>query len=119
MGKSFDLICVGMALVDSLIRGFDPEPVSAAGYRAVSGTLSAGGEAVNEAVAAAKAEIEIFVVDDKEFTVFKVMHPHVHLSVFGNRRRIRQDLVAARHPFGVGKQHKVRDKTDHRLRVDA
>ena len=54
MGKSFDLICVGMALVDSLIRGFDPEPVSAAGYRAVSGTLSAGGEAVNEAVAAAK-----------------------------------------------------------------
>ena len=54
MEKSFDLICIGMALVDSLIRGFDPEPVSASGYRAESGTLSAGGEAVNEAVAAAK-----------------------------------------------------------------
>ena len=54
MEKNFDLICIGMALVDSLIRGFDPEPVSASGYRAESGTLSAGGEAVNEAVAAAK-----------------------------------------------------------------
>ena len=54
MKKDFDIICVGMALVDSLIRGFDPEPVSAAGYRAESGTLSVGGEAVNEAMAAAK-----------------------------------------------------------------
>lgn len=52
--KSFDLICAGMALVDSLIKGFNPEPVSASGYLAVSGTLSAGGEAVNEAIAAAK-----------------------------------------------------------------
>ena len=39
-----------MALVDSIIRGFDPEPVSASGYRAESGSLNAGGEAVNEAV---------------------------------------------------------------------
>ncbi len=50
----YDLICIGMALVDSIIRGFDPEPVSASGYRAESGSLNAGGEAVNEAVAAAK-----------------------------------------------------------------
>ncbi len=49
-----DLICIGMALVDSIIRGFDPEPVSASGYRAESGTLNVGGEAVNEAMAAAK-----------------------------------------------------------------
>ena len=54
MERSFDLVCIGTALVDSLIRGFDPEPVSASGYRAESGALSAGGEAVNEAVAAAK-----------------------------------------------------------------
>ena len=52
--RGIDLICIGMALVDSIIRGFDPEPVSASGYRAVSGSLNAGGEAVNEAVAAAK-----------------------------------------------------------------
>ena len=50
----FDVICAGMALVDSIIRGFDPRPVSASGYRAVSGSLNAGGEAVNEAAAAAK-----------------------------------------------------------------
>lgn len=49
-----DLICIGMALVDSIIKGFDPEPVSASGFRAASGTLSVGGEAVNEAVTAAK-----------------------------------------------------------------
>lgn len=49
-----DLICIGMALVDSIIRGFDPRPVSASGYRAVSGSLNVGGEAVNEAMAAAK-----------------------------------------------------------------
>ena len=50
----YDIICIGMALVDSIIRGFDPEPVSASGYRADSGSLNAGGEAVNVSVAAAK-----------------------------------------------------------------
>ena len=50
----YDLICIGMALVDSIIRGFDPSPVSASGYRAESGSLCAGGEAVNASVAAAK-----------------------------------------------------------------
>ena len=52
--KKYDLLCVGMALVDSIIRGFDPEPVSASGYRAESGSLNPGGEAVNVSVAAAK-----------------------------------------------------------------
>ncbi len=50
----FDLICVGTALVDSIIKGFIPEPISASGYIAASASLAAGGEAVNEAVAAAK-----------------------------------------------------------------
>ena len=50
----YDLICIGMALVDSIIRGFNPKPVSASGYVAESGSLNAGGEAVNEAIAAAK-----------------------------------------------------------------
>ena len=52
--KNTDIICIGMALVDSIIKGFDPEPVSASGFTAVSGTLNVGGEAVNEASAAAK-----------------------------------------------------------------
>ncbi len=50
----YDIICIGTALVDSIIKGFDPEPVSASGYRARSGELHIGGEAVNEAAAAAK-----------------------------------------------------------------
>ena len=54
MERRYDLICVGTALVDSIIKGFDPTPVSAAGYRAESGSLSVGGEAVNAAMAAAK-----------------------------------------------------------------
>ena len=61
MAQKADILCIGVALVDSIIRGFDPEPVSASGYRAVSGSLKVGGEAVNHAVAAArlgmKAEI--------------------------------------------------------------
>ncbi len=50
----YDLICIGMALVDSIIRGFDPKPVSASGYLAESCSLNPGGEAVNEAAAASK-----------------------------------------------------------------
>ena len=54
MEKNYDIICVGVALVDSIIKGFDPTPISASGYRAVSGSLNVGGEAVNEAIAAAR-----------------------------------------------------------------
>ena len=62
------IICIGTALIDSIIRGFDPEPVSAAGYRAESCSLNAGGEAVNEAIALAKlgvvAKILCFLGED-------------------------------------------------------
>ena len=50
----YDVICIGTALVDSIIRGFDQKPVSAAGYLADSAALHVGGEAVNEAIAASK-----------------------------------------------------------------
>ena len=51
--RKFDIVCIGLAIVDSMIRGFDPEPVIS-GYRAESGSLNAGGDAVNESVASAK-----------------------------------------------------------------
>ena len=54
MDRALDILCIGMALVDSIIRGFDPRPVSEAGFRAESGSLNVGGEAVNEAMAAAR-----------------------------------------------------------------
>ena len=62
MEHSFDLICIGTALVDSIIRGFDPEPISASGYRAASGSLNVGGEAVNEAMAAAKLGVRTAIL---------------------------------------------------------
>lgn len=58
----FDVICTGMALVDSIIRGFDPNPISASGYIAASGSLNVGGEAVNEAIAAAKLGLKTGIV---------------------------------------------------------
>ena len=52
--SKYDILFIGTAIVDSIIRGFDPEPVSAAGYRADSGSLHTGGEAVNGSITAAK-----------------------------------------------------------------
>ena len=62
MAKKYDVVCVGMALVDSIIKGFDPEPVSASGYRAESASLNVGGEAVNEAMAASKLGLKTGIV---------------------------------------------------------
>ena len=50
----YDIVCIGMAILDSIIKGFDPEPVSATGFRAESGSINVGGDAVNEAIASAK-----------------------------------------------------------------
>ena len=52
--SKYDILFIGTAIVDSIIRGFDPEPVSATGYRAESGSLHIGGEAVNGSITAAK-----------------------------------------------------------------
>lgn len=50
----YDIVFIGTAILDSVIKGFDPEPVSPAGYRAESGSINAGGEGVNGSIAAAK-----------------------------------------------------------------
>lgn len=52
--RKYDIVCIGLAIMDSIIRGFDPEPVSATGFRAESGSLNVGGDAVNEAIALTK-----------------------------------------------------------------
>ncbi len=54
MEKKLDLLCIGTAIADCIIKGFDPEPVSAAGFRAESCSVNPGGEALNESVTAAK-----------------------------------------------------------------
>ena len=62
MGKKYDMICAGMALVDSIIKGFDPKPVSASGFRAESGSLNVGGEAVNESITASKLGMHVAIL---------------------------------------------------------
>ncbi len=52
--KKYDLLCIGTAIVDVILKGFESQPVSPTGYRAGSTSLHVGGEAVNEAVTAAK-----------------------------------------------------------------
>ena len=49
-----DIVFIGTAILDSVIKGFDPEPVSVAGFRAESGSINAGGEGVNGSIASAK-----------------------------------------------------------------
>ena len=52
--SKYDIVFIGTAIVDAILKGFDPQPISATGYRADSCSLHAGGEAVNGAIAAAK-----------------------------------------------------------------
>ena len=50
----YDIVFIGTAILDSVIKGFDPEPVSVAGFRAESGSINAGGEGVNGSIASSK-----------------------------------------------------------------
>ena len=49
-----DIVFIGTAVMDSIIKGFEPEPISVTGYRAEGCSLNIGGEAVNGAIASAK-----------------------------------------------------------------
>lgn len=60
--KKYDLVCIGVSLVDSIIKGFNPEPISKAGFFAESGTLSVGGEAINQSVTASKLGLKAAIV---------------------------------------------------------
>ena len=60
--KKYDLVCIGVSLVDSIIKGFNPNPISKAGFFADSGTLSVGGEAVNQSVTASKLGLKTAIV---------------------------------------------------------
>lgn len=62
MATDKKVMCIGMALVDSIIKGFDKDPISASGYRAVSGSLNVGGEAVNEAMASLKLGVDTSIL---------------------------------------------------------
>ena len=116
-----DVICIGTALIDSIIRGFDPVPVSASGYTAESGSLNAGGEAVNEALAFAKLGTDVGILCylgedaagsfveseltkqgvDTKLIVWEKEHPTPVTSMFVNKDGTRMSVtnLAHRHNF--------------------
>lgn len=119
MNPTPEIICVGMALVDSIIKGFDPEPVSASGFRAVSGSLNVGGEAVNEAVAAAKLGMRTAILcslgeDDAGYIIEKSLrrsgvntdfivrsgeHPTPVTTMFVNEDGTRKSITSQAHAY--------------------
>ena len=116
-----DVICIGTALIDSIIRGFDPVPVSASGYIADAGSLNAGGEAVNEAMAFAKLGTKVGILCflgedaagafvegelkrygvDTGLIVWEKDHPTPVTSIFVNKDGTRMSVtnLAHRHNF--------------------
>ena len=126
MAQKHDILCMGTALVDSIIKGFDPEPVSASGYRAISGSLNVGGEAVNEAITAAKlgahtaiycflgeddagnmieAALKRFGVDT-EYILHTSGHPTPVTTMFVNEDGTRRSITNEAHKYNF---HPERD----------
>ena len=56
--NKYDVVCAGTALADLIIKGFDPKPVSKGRFLSESAALHVGGEALNEAVAAARLSLD-------------------------------------------------------------
>ena len=117
--KRLDIVCMGMALVDSIIKGFDPEPVSASGFCAQSGSLNVGGEAVNEAVSAARLGMKTGIVCslgedgaadmilsqlrkddvDTEGVLRSAEHPTPVTTMFVNSDGTRKSITNASHKY--------------------
>ena len=56
------VVCVGTVILDCVVRGFDPVPISETGYKAESTGLFPGGEALNQAVTLSKLGMEPRIV---------------------------------------------------------
>ena len=113
------VICIGTALIDSIIRGLEPNPVSEAGYRADSCSLNVGGEAVNEAIAFVKlgvdAQILCFLGEDSagrlvaetlreqgvdtSRIVWEKHHPTPVTTMFVNTDGTRKSITNAAHRY--------------------
>lgn len=57
-----DVIYIGTAIIDSIIKGFDPNPISTTGYNANSSTLNIGGEAINGIISANKLGLDTTIL---------------------------------------------------------
>ena len=57
--KKYDLLCVGTAIVDCIIKGFQNQRISKTGFAAQSTMLSMGGESINQAVVAGRLGLRV------------------------------------------------------------
>ncbi len=62
MAEKVDLVCVGAAILDVIMRGFDPEPINKTGFMSDSIELCPGGEALNQSIAASHLGMKVRVV---------------------------------------------------------
>ena len=119
MTKRLDIVCMGTALIDSIIKGFDPTPVSASGFTASSASLNVGGEAVNEVVTASRlgmrAGIMCFLGDDPAGDMImtylnknmvdtssvqrEIEHPTPVTTMFVNEDGTRKSITNSSHRF--------------------
>ncbi len=128
----YDMICAGMALIDSIIKGFDKNPVSASGYRAQSGTLNIGGEAVNEAITAARLGMNCAIMCslandsagdmikacleannvDTSLILYRNEPPTPVTTMFVNDDGTRKSVTTKAHTFNFRPDEHISDLTD-------
>ena len=128
----YDMICVGMALIDSIIKGFDANPVSASGFRAGSCTLNIGGEAVNEAITAARLDMKCAIMCslandpagnmikdcldkngvDTSLILYRKEPPTPVTTMFVNDDGTRKSVTTTAHAYNFNPDRHVSDLTD-------
>lgn len=62
MPKKTDLVCIGAAILDVIMKNFDPNPINATGYMSESIDLCPGGEALNQSIAASHLGLNVKIV---------------------------------------------------------
>lgn len=62
MASKADLVCIGAAILDVIMKGFQSEMINTTGYFADSIELCPGGEALNQSIAAAHLGMDVRIV---------------------------------------------------------
>ena len=62
MAKQTDLVCIGAAILDVIMKGFNNEKINKTGYLADSIELCPGGEALNQSIAASHLGMNVKIV---------------------------------------------------------
>ncbi len=62
MAKKCDLVCIGAAILDVIMKGFTPNLINKTGYMADTIELCPGGEALNQSIAASHLGMSVRIV---------------------------------------------------------